>query len=66
MIKIIQDQDKCIGCGACVGVCPDNWQMTTVNGMTKSKPKKTQVKDIGCNQEAADVCPVKCIKIEKK
>jgi ferredoxin len=31
----------------------------------KSKPKKTNVKEIGCNQEAADSCPVHCIKIKK-
>ena len=27
MAKIIQQRDKCIGCGTCVAVCPDFWQM---------------------------------------
>jgi ferredoxin len=31
----------------------------------KAKPKKTDAKDIGCNKEAADACPVQCIKIKK-
>lgn len=59
--KIIQDHGACIGCGACAAVCPDNWQMQG----DKAKPKKTQVSEIGCNKEAADSCPVQCIKIKE-
>ena len=59
--KIEQDRDACIGCGACVSVCPDNWEMKG----DKSHPKKTELDEVGCNQEAADVCPVQCIKIVK-
>ncbi len=59
--KIIQNRDVCIGCGACVSVCPDNWVMKG----DKSHPKKTEINDIGCNKEAADVCPVQCIKVKK-
>ena len=59
--KIEQDIDACIGCGACASVCPDNWEMKG----DKSHPKKKVLDDIGCNQEAADVCPVQCIKIKK-
>lgn len=60
-IKIIQDREACIGCGACVSVCPDNWEMKG----DKSHPKKTELNDEGCNQQAADVCPVQCITIKK-
>jgi len=59
--KIVHDRGACIGCGACASVCPDNWVMEG----DKSKPKKTTVNEIGCNQEAADSCPVHCIKIKK-
>lgn len=59
--KIEQDVDTCIGCGACVAVCPDNWVMEA----DKAKPKKKEVSELGCNQEAADGCPVECIKITK-
>jgi len=59
--KITQDRNACIGCGACAAVCPDNWVMDGA----KAKPKKTDVKDLGCNQSAADSCPVQCIKIKK-
>lgn len=59
--KIIQDRGACIGCGACAAVCPDNWEMAG----DKSKPKKNQIKEMGCNKEAADSCPVQCIKIKE-
>jgi ferredoxin len=60
--KIIHDRDACIGCGACVSICPENWKMGDDG---KSKPIKSQIKEIGCNQEAADSCPVQCIHIKK-
>jgi len=61
MFKIIQDREKCVGCGACVSVC-NNWEMGEDG---KAKPKKTEVEEVGCNKEAAEVCPVQCIKIEE-
>lgn len=61
MVKIRQEHEKCIGCGHCVEVCPDNWEMSPDG---KAKPKKTTVKEVGCNKKAADECPVKCIYIE--
>lgn len=60
-IKIEFDKEKCIGCGACVATCEENWEMDG----DKAKPKKTVLDDIGCNQAAADGCPVECIKIIK-
>ena len=60
--KIVHDRDGCIGCGACASVCPDNWEMADDG---KSKPKKTELDEIGCNQQAADACPVSVIKIEE-
>ncbi len=61
MVKIIHDREKCIGCGACAAVC-DNWEMAPDG---KSRPKQTEVKEAGCNKEAADGCPVNCIIIEE-
>ena len=62
MFKIIHNREKCIGCGACASIC-DNWEIDE-NG--KAKPKKTEVEEVGCNKEAADVYPVQCIKIEEE
>jgi ferredoxin len=62
-IRIEQDREQCIGCGSCAAVCPDNWEMKDDG---KSAPIEKVVDDIGCNQDAADGCPVQCIKITKQ
>lgn len=59
--RIILDRDACIGCGSCAAICPENWVMEG----DKSKPKKTQVKEMDCNKEAADACPVQCITMKE-
>ena len=58
--KIEVDKDACIGCGACAAQC-DNFEMDG----DKAKPKKAEVDDIGCNQDAVDSCPTNAIKIKK-
>ncbi|MEM5793620.1 MAG: ferredoxin [Candidatus Aenigmatarchaeota archaeon] len=60
VVKIKHDRESCIGCGACASICPENWEMAKDG---KSKPKKTTLKEVGCNQEAADACPVGCITV---
>jgi ferredoxin len=60
-VKIEQDRDACIGCGACAAICPANWEMKPDG---KSSPKKTELPEAGCNQEAADACPVQCIHVK--
>lgn len=57
--KISVNAETCIGCGACVSTCPDLFEMQG----DKSVPKKTEVEDIGCGRDAAEVCPVNAIKI---
>ncbi|MBU2561722.1 MAG: ferredoxin [Nanoarchaeota archaeon] len=61
--RIEHDRDTCIGCGACANICPDNWAMEPDG---KSKPKKTDIDSLGCNQSAADSCPVQCIRVIKQ
>ena len=60
--KIIVDEEKCIGCGACAAVC-DNFEMDDEKG--KAKVKQADIGDAGCNTEAADACPVDAIKVEE-
>lgn len=72
-MKIIHEREKCIGCGACVAVCPKFWEMeedgksrllkSTLNPKTSNH--ELEVKNAGCNQGAADNCPVSIIHIEK-
>ncbi|MDD3887884.1 MAG: ferredoxin [Patescibacteria group bacterium] len=61
--KIEVDQEKCISCGACTTICPDNFELKGEDN--KSFPKNSELDVIGCSQEAADACPVQCIKISK-
>jgi len=71
-MKIIHERDKCIGCGACVAICPKYWEMAEdgkarclgakLNPQTGNYEK--EVEKVECNQEAADGCPVQCIRIE--
>ena len=60
--KIKHDRPNCIGCGACVSLCPANWMMSDDG---KSKPKKADIleSEFDCNKEAADHCPVNVIHI---
>lgn len=51
--------DDCIGCGACVGVCEEVFEL--ING--KSVPKM-ETTDIECVNEAKEVCPVEAIEVE--
>ena len=59
MAKIIVDQDKCIGCGACESVCPDSFKMSG----GKAKVVRAEVEELTCEKEAASECPVDAIKI---
>ncbi len=59
--KVEINQDECIGCGACVAACEDNFEMEG----DKAKVKNSEIEEAGCSQEAADSCPVSCIKAEE-
>ena len=65
--KIIFDRKVCIGSGACTSVCPENWELVEKNGEFKAKPKKLEIseEEYTSNAEAAAICPVDCISIEK-
>ena len=60
--KVESDKDVCIGCGACVSMCPDNWEMEEDG---KAKALHEEIDEIKCNEDAKDSCPVDCITIEK-
>jgi len=58
--KIIFTREKCIGCGACTNC--DNWKLKDDG---KASPIKTELNNIGCNKQAAEICPIKIIKINQ-
>jgi len=51
------DQDTCIGCGACVAICPSGFELNAEG--------KSQVKDenADCAGKAAEACPVQAITV---
>ena len=52
------DQNKCIGCGTCVAICPANFEMDG------AKAKAKAAEDSGCAKQAGDSCPVNAITVK--
>ncbi|MFA6073672.1 MAG: ferredoxin [Candidatus Woesearchaeota archaeon] len=68
--KLEQNRPECIGCGACVAVAPDFWEMVDdgKSSIIKSKTrddgweeKEISEKEFQHNKEAAESCPVTVI-----
>jgi len=57
--KIVVDQGKCIGCGACVAICPSSFRLTD----GKAHPVKVEVEEISCEKDAEAGCPVGAISV---
>ncbi|MDD3399462.1 MAG: ferredoxin [Candidatus Pacebacteria bacterium] len=71
MAKVILERDKCIGCGACEAVCPKHWKLgedgkTDLLGSKKEDNENyvLEAEEAGCNNQAAEACPVQCIRVE--
>lgn len=65
-MKIKIDEEKCIGCGSCVAVCPDCFEMTDDNkARLKNEVADKECSD-ECTKEAVDICPVQVIKVEEQ
>ncbi|OGI15287.1 hypothetical protein A3K63_05110 [Candidatus Micrarchaeota archaeon RBG_16_49_10] len=76
MAKVVHDKEICIGCAACVSVAPKFWEMEGAKSHLKGSKKDARKEvlelgkspskeDLKLNQEAAAVCPVNCITVEK-
>lgn len=52
------NKNKCIGCGSCVAICDEVFEMIG----DKAKVKKDAKKDSKCIKEAINSCPVNAIK----
>jgi ferredoxin len=53
------DAEECIGCGSCVEICPEVFQMK--EGEEKAEVVKPGGGPEELIQEAMDTCPVSCI-----
>lgn len=56
MVKI--NKEVCIGCGACVSICPDVFEM---NDDGKADVKSGANTNADCVKDAIDSCPVDAI-----
>lgn len=73
MPKIIHEKAKCIGCGSCVALCPEYWEMQGEKSHLKGSHEnpdtgnnELEIEEVGCNREAAESCPVQIIYIIEK
>jgi len=72
-MKIIHEREKCIGCGSCAAICPKYWELAEdgkskllgAKKDSKSGNYELEIKEIKCNQQAADACPLGIIHIKK-
>ena len=63
MKKPVIDYDECIGCGSCVEVCPEVFEMND------DEAKAYVIAENKCDtcdcEEAAGICPVEAITLEE-
>jgi len=60
--KVKVDKECCIGCGSCVAICPEVFELGEDG---KSCAKIDEVEEIGCAQQAAEACPANCITVQR-
>lgn len=59
-MSIKVDQDTCIGCGTCAGLCPEVFKMNE-----EGKSEVIGEEDMECAKNAAQSCPVDAITVEE-
>lgn len=57
--EVTVDSDACIGCGTCVAMCPNVFQMGDDGKSHVTNPNGASEQEI---QQTIDACPVQCIK----
>lgn len=60
--KIKVDKESCIGCGSCVAICPEIFELDSEG---KSRAKVEELEELNCAQQAIEACTVNCISVSK-
>ena len=58
-MSIKVDPNLCIGCGTCVAMCPDVFQMNS-----EAKAEAISQENTDCAKRAAEACPAQAIIVE--
>jgi ferredoxin len=61
-MKVSIDDDSCVGCGTCVEICPEIFEMDDDLAEVKAHEVPENLQE-SC-REAADACPVEAVIIE--
>ncbi len=61
-MKVTVDEETCIGCEACVEICPEVFEM--VNDKAIAKMAEVPESLVKACQEASENCPVEAIRLE--
>ena len=69
MSKIKLEREKCIGCGSCQALCSKCFELqedgkSHIVGAEKKDVEELEVEKADCAVQAAEACPVQCIRIE--
>lgn len=60
--QVVIDIDVCIGCEACVEICPDVFSMGPAGFAQVINPEGGTDEEVS---EAIEMCPVNCISVEE-
>jgi len=61
-MKLKVDKTQCLGCGMCVNMCPEVFELK--NGKSSVKKNADLEKNKDCIIQAASLCPAQAIQIE--